>query len=189
MREATKWTVGYQTRNLFLVNLEGIGVAFLFSLLFYSLLSQPVFREIISTVLIAVYFGMIYSRANKFAVNDKKDYSPTKPQLSKMWLMGAVISLSFFAALVLFKLIWAFVSVNGVIEAAPAWIYSIIFWIYTIPYGGIMGLSHGNMTVYSQILMLVIPILASVTGYAAGLKGINITDKMASLVYEKKKDE
>lgn len=186
MRESARWTTKYQFLNMLLTSLKAVAVAFVFlAAAFYGFLAKPVVKEILSMVFIVVYFGIVYSRAHKFAAMDLKSHTSTKPSILKGIMFGVVIALTFFAALLAYKLMWAAVGTDGTINSVPAWIYSLVFWFYTIPYNGIMGLAHGEMTWYSQLLMLIVPILASAIGYAAGLKGFNIMDKIAGMVYEK----
>lgn len=189
MRESTKWTVTYQFANIFLTNLKALGISFVFiAAAFYGFIAKPVFKEVLSLIFMTVYFGIVYSRAHKFASLDKRDYTPTKLSLLKGVLLGVFIAVTFVIMLVIYKLMWAAVGVDGAINSVPAWIYSLIFWFYTIPYNGIMGLAHGEMTLYSQIIMIALPIAATTAGYAAGMMGFNIMDKIAGAVYEKKED-
>ena len=171
---------------MLLTNLKATAIVFVFFAgAFYGFIDKHIVKEILSVVFITVYFGIVYSRAHKFASLDKKEYTHTKPSLIKGALFGAVISLTYAVVLLIYWLIWKYTSVDGVISSVPAWIYSIIFWFYTIPYSGIMGLAHGQMMWYSVLLMLIVPILASTLGYFAGLKGFKLMDKMAVAIYEK----
>ena len=171
---------------MLLTNLKAVAIAFVFFAgAFYGFIGRPIIKEILSLVFITVYFGIVYSRSHKFATRDKKDYTKTKPSLLKGVLFGVVISLTYAAFLIIYALIWKFAGENGVLNSVPAWIYSLVFWFYTIPYSGIMGLAHGKMMWYSQALMLIVPVLATTLGYFAGLNGFNLMDKMAGAIYEK----
>ena len=186
MRESTRWTTKYQFVNMLLTNLKATAIAFVFFAgAFYGFIDKPGIKEILSIVFITMYFGIVYSRAHKFALLDTKDYTVTKPSLLKGFLFGVAISLTYAVFLIIYALMWKYAGVDGTINSVPAWIYSIVFWFYTIPYGGIMGLAHGQMMWYSEVLMLLIPILATTLGYLAGLKGFKLMDKMAGAIYEK----
>ena len=186
MRESTRWTTKYQFVNILLTNLKAVAIAFVFFAgAFYGFIGKPIVKEILSVVFITMYFGIIYSRAHRFASLDKKDYTQTTPSLLKGVLLGVVIALTYVIFLAIYALIWKNIGQDGTINSVPAWIYSLVFWFYTIPYSGIMGLAHGKMMWYSQVLMLLIPILATTFGYLAGLKGFNLMDKMADAIYEK----
>ena len=186
MRESTKWTTKYQFVNILLTNLKATAIAFVFFAgAFYGFMNRPIIKEALSVVFITTYFGIVYSRAHKFAKLDKKEYTQTKPSIIKGALFGVVIALTYAAFLIFYALIWKYLGADGVLNSVPAWIYSLVFWFYTIPYSGIMGLAHGQMMWYSQVLMLIVPILATTLGYIAGLKGFNLMDKMAGAIYEK----
>ena len=186
MRESTRWTTKYQFANMLLTNLKATAIAFVFFAgAFYGFIDKAIIKEILSVVFITMYFGIVYSRAHKFASLDKKDYTITKPSLIKGVLFGVAISLTYAIFLVFYAIMWKYAGADGTINAVPAWIYSVVFWFYTIPYSGIMGLAHGQMMWYSKALMLIIPILATTLGYLAGLKGFNLMDKMAGAIYEK----
>lgn len=188
VRECTKWTTGYQFRNIWLVNLKAIAIEFVFIAVFFAFMTRPVLKEIFSVVFIAVYFSFIYFRSNKFAMLDKRGYTPTHASALKGVLLGVMISLTFGAALLIYKLIWQIDGADGVISSVPALSYSVAFWFYTVPYSGIMGLAHGQMMWYSKAAMLLIPIAASTAGYVAGLKNFSFADVLVSSVYEKKEE-
>lgn len=171
---------------MLLTSLKATAIAFVFFAgAFYGFMDKHIVKEILSVVFITTYFGIVYSRAHKFASLDKKEYTSTKPSLFKGFLFGTAIALTYAVFLAVYAVMWKYAGADGTINSVPAWIYSIIFWFYTIPYSGIMGLAHGKMTLYSQALMIAIPILASTLGYLAGLKGFVIMDKLSLAIYEK----
>lgn len=49
-----------------------------------------------------------------------------------------------------------------------------------------MGLANGTYTIYSGILMLVVPILATYCGYIAGSKKFEFVEKIEEFMYEKR---
>ena len=186
MRESTKWTTKYQFGNMLLTNLKATAIAFVFFAgAFYGFIDRPIMKEVLSIVFITMYFGIVYSRAHRFAKLDKKEYTQTKPSIIKGALFGVAIALTYAVLLICYALIWKYLGADGVLISVPAWIYSLLFWFYTIPYSGIMGLAHGQMMWYSQVLMLLVPVLATTLGYIAGLNGFNLMDKMAGAIYEK----
>ena len=187
MRESTRWTGKYQFWSMFLVNLMGIGVAFVFlGAAFYALMTKYIFREILSVIFTVVYFGMVYSRAHKFATLDAKEYTKTKQSLLKGFMFGVMISLSFVLVWGIYKIIWMTAGENGILNSFWCWLYGMIYWLYTVPYYGIQGLSHGHMMWYSVLIMFINPVLASTLGYYAGMKGFRIMDCIGGFVYEKK---
>lgn len=186
MRPSTTWTTKYQIGHIFLAHLSALGVSFVFlAAAFSALMTKSVFKEILSVAFILVYFGMIYSKAHKCATLDVKEYTATKPGFGKMIIGGLLVSLSYLAALLIYRFVWDNMSVDGVLTSFSAFLYSLFFWVYTVPYSGIMGLAHGEMMWYSKVLMLIVPPAATCLGYLAGLKGLSIMDKLSKFVYEK----
>ncbi len=186
MKESTQWTVKYQFASIFLTHLEAIGVSFIFiAAVFYMFMTKYIFREILSVIFMTVYFAMVYSKAHKFATRDQKPYTKTNPNLYKGFMFGVVLSLSFFAVWGIYKLMWINFGQTGMLTSLWAGIYSVFFWIYTIPFNGIMGLSRGHIMWYALVLMFTLPPLATTLGYYAGLKQFRISDHVGKLAYEK----
>lgn len=186
MRASTTWTTKYQMGSIFLAHLEAVGISFVFlAVAFYALMTKSISKEILSIVFIIVHFGIIYSRAHRFATLDIKAYTKTKPDIKKALFAGFIISLSYIVLLIGYNLVWKYGSVDGVLISFPSFVYSLVFYVYTIPYNGIMGLSHGEMMWYSKALMLLVPPLAACLGYFAGLKGFSVAEKLSTFVYEK----
>ncbi len=186
MRESTLWTTKYQFLNMLLTNLKAIAICFVFFAgAFYGFSDKHIIKEILSVVFITIYFGIVYSRAHKFASLDKKEYTHTKPSLLKGALFGVAIAMTYAVILAAYRIMWNVAGTDGTISSIPAWIYSLVFWFYTIPYCGVMGLAHGQMMWYSEALMLIVPIAASTLGYLAGLNNFNLMDKFSLAIYEK----
>lgn len=186
MRESTLWTTKYQFANIFLAHLEAIGISFVFlAAAFYLLMTKYIFREILSVIFMTVYFGVVYSRAHKFATLDKKPYTKTRPSLLKSIMFGLMLSFSFFVVWGIYKLMWINFGQEGMLSSVGAGIYSIFFWIYTIPFNGIMGLAKGHIMWYALLSMFLVPVLATTLGYWAGLKNFRLMDKIGNLAYEK----
>ncbi|MGN0149292.1 MAG: hypothetical protein ACI4C7_03475 [Clostridia bacterium] len=187
MRDSMKITVRYQYVNMLLMHIAAAGVAFVFGMVaFWYFLSQPVWKEILSAVFITVYFGMLYLRAKRFAVLDSKPYTPLKPSTLKGFLFGAVISAVTLLLLLLFEFVWAKFAPDGSIHGVIATAINVIFYFWSFPYNGIMGLSGGLMTWYSAALMILIPIAACGLGYIAGCKNIEFAERLEEFMYEKK---
>ena len=69
--------------------------------------------------------------------------------------------------------------------SASRTIINVIFYYWSFPYNGIMGLANGTYTIYSGILMLIVPILAAYCGYIAGSKKFEFVEKIEEFMYEK----
>jgi hypothetical protein len=187
MKDSMKMTVKYQFLNMLLMHLGAAGVTFVFGMVaFWYFLSQPVWKEVLSVIFMAVYCSMLYLRAKKFAAIDNKPYTPLKPHMAKGFLFGLEISVVTFILLVLFKLMWTFFCVDGGVVGVIPTAINVIFYFWSFPYNGIMGLSEGLMTWYSEVLMLVLPIVFCTLGYVAGSKNIEIIEKFENYMYEDK---
>lgn len=186
MRDSMKITVKYQFASIILMQLAAAGVSFVFgTVAFWYFLTKPVWKEILSAVFIAVYFGMLYIRAKRFAVLDNKPYTPLKPNKIKGLLFGmaaAAVTLALFA---LFKLVWTFYSSDGGVVGIIPTAVNVIFYFWSFPFNGIMNLSEGTVTWYSVALMLAVPVAACALGYIAGCRKIEIIEKLEEFMYEK----
>lgn len=186
MRDSMKITVKYQFVNMLLMHLAAAGVTFVFGMVaFWYFLSRPVWKEILSVVFMAVYFIMLYIRSKKFAVLDNKSYTPLKPSTAKGFLFGVLISAVTIVLLVLFEFMWSAFCVDGGLVGVIPTAVNVIFYFWSFPYNGIMGLSCGLMTWYSIALMLILPVAACGMGYIAGSKNIEVMEKLEEYMYEK----
>lgn len=186
MRDSMKMTVRYQFVFMLILQLAASGVTFVFGLVaFWYFTNIPVAKEILSCVLIAVNFAMLYIYSKKFAVLDNKPYTPIKPSKVKGALFGAAISAVTVLLMIMFKLIWTvFSNENGLVGVFPS-VLNFIFYYWTFPYNGIMGLSRGVYTMYSAAVMLVMPVAATTVGYIFGCRKIEISEKIEEFMYEK----
>lgn len=188
MREGIKMTTKYQLSYMLLAQALATGVCLLFTLIaFWTLLDKHIGKEIYSSICILVNFCVIYSYANKFAMYDKKPYTPMKVSLLKGLLMGVMISASMIIMFIIFKLSWA--SSDGDTLSNPfALAGNILFLLWSFPYFGIMGMSHGLVTWYSVVIMLIMPPIASFLGYYAACKSFFILEKIYKFSFVQKKD-
>lgn len=181
-----KITVKYQLVMMLLMHLAAAGVAFVFGMVaFWYFLTQPVWKELLSVIFMAVYFAMLYLRAKKFAVLDNKPYTPLKPNKIKGVLFGAAVAAVTFILFALFSFVWKHYSADGGVVGVIPTAVNVIFYFWSFPFNGIMNLSEGMMTWYSVALMLILPIAASALGYLAGCKNIEIMEKLEEYMYEK----
>ncbi len=186
MRDSTKMTVRYQFVYMLLMQLAASGVAFVFGMVaFCYFLTVSVAKELLSVVFITVNFAMLYIAAKKFAVLDNKPYTPLKPSKAKGVLFGALISAVTLALMLLFIFVWRnFSDETGVRGVLPV-VVNVIFYFWSFPYNGIMGLSMGRFTVYSGVIMLLVPIAAAIIGYINGCNKVELIDRLKEFMYEK----
>ncbi len=193
MREGIKMTKTYQIFYTLITQLFATGVSLLFTLIaFWTILDKNIFKEILSIIFILVNFGMIYSQAGKFAWYDKKPYTPLNVDCKKSILMGLVVSAVTLILFAVMKLSWALGGVasdtgiylnNGFAIAGNA-----LFMLWTFPFFGILGMSHGYVTWYSLAILLVMPPIASYLGYVAELKDFHLLEKLYKFSFVQKKE-
>lgn len=186
MRDSMKITVGYQFMYILLMQLAAIGVTLVFGLVaFWYFLNMNIVKEIVSIAFMAVNFIMLYIASKKLAQRDCKPYTPLKPSKLKGAMFGVMISAITLVLMLFFVYVWANYSdetgLNGVVPI----VINVLFYCWSFPYTGIMGLYNGHFMIYSGIIMLVLPIAATLTGYIAGCKNIEITEKLDEFIYEK----
>ena len=190
MRDSMKITVPYQFWHFLLVHLCAAGVAFVFqSVAFWYFLDKPIWKEVLSIVFILVYFGMMYTCAKKYAVQDCKSYTPLKPSMIKAFLLGCFVSVWTLAVYLIFKASWAVFAVDGAVTNLVGLVINFVFMYWTFPFYGIMNISAETITWYSEILIFAVPVLAAVLGYFAGCKNINIVESIDKFAYEKESDD
>ena len=176
MKDSMKITVKYQFVYMLLMQVAASGVAFVFGLVaFWYFLSMNIAKEIISVIFIGV----------NFAIRDNKSYTPLKPSKLKGAMFGVLISVVTTILMALFAFVWAKFSDEIGIHGVVPTIINVIFYYWSFPYNGIMGLANGTYTIYSGILMLVVPILATYCGYIAGSKKFEFVEKIEEFMYEK----
>lgn len=180
-------TPGYQIRYMLLVQLTASGITFFLSMmLFIWFLDKNILKELLSVAMILINGGMIYSNAHRFAVIDNRSYTPLEPSIKKAVLMGAIISAVTLLIFVGYEIVWHIWGSEGTLSNWGAVLYNVIFSIWTIPYMGIMGASHGLVTWYSVVIFIIAPPIFSVLGYIAGCKKFSLLEKIHALTYEKK---
>lgn len=186
VKDSTKITVRYQFLYILLMQLAASGVTIVFGLVaFWYFLSMSIVKEILSVVFMGVNFAMLYTASKKFALLDNKPYTPLKPSRVKGVLFGcfvAVISLAFVA---IYKLVWlkygTDMGITGVIPTAV----NAIFYFWSFPFNGILGMNSGNFMLYAVPIMAAVPIAATTAGYIAGCKKFELSEKIDEFMYEK----
>lgn len=182
-----KMTVRYQFVYILCMQLAASGVAFVFGMVaFWYFLTMSVAKEILSVVFIAVNFAMLYIPAKKFAILDYKPYTPLKPSKIKGALFGVAVSIITLIIMGIFTFAWSKYGTDVGIMGIWQTTVNVIFYFWSFPYNGIMGLSNGMFMVYSAVVMVVVPILATTSGYIAGSKKIELVEKFEDFMYEKK---
>ncbi|MEE1224179.1 MAG: hypothetical protein UH081_02845 [Clostridia bacterium] len=186
-KDMTKLTVGYQFRHMFLGHLSGLFLVDALWLIAFSwTLDKPIWKEVASALFTLLYFSMIYSSAGGFAKHDKKPYTSLEVNKVKGFMFGLMISVLNVLFIVMYALIWKIFGDGNVLTSGWAIGCNVVFMLWTLPYFGFMNATTGTITVYSAVIMAVLPVLATGFGYIATCKDFYFTDKFAGFVYVKK---
>ena len=100
-------------------------------------------------------------------------------------MFGCMVALVTLIITAAFKIMWLkFGNDTGVEGAVPA-IINMLFYYWSFPFNGILGLNAGRFMIYTVPVMIVVPIAATSIGYMAGCKNFNISEKINEFMYEK----
>lgn len=187
MRDSMKITVKYQFIYVLLMQLAASGATFVFgTVAFWYFLTVNIVKEILSIIFIGVNFAFLYVAAKKFALRDNKPYTPLRPSKAKGVILGAMVSIVTLILMLLFIFVWSKYSDEAGIHGMLPTAINVIFYFWSFPYNGIMGLSMGAFMPYSAVIMLVMPIVATTAGYIGGCRKIELVEKFEEFMYEKK---
>lgn len=186
MRDSMKMSIGYQFGYMLLMQAAASGITIVFGLVaFWYFLNIHIVKELVSIAFMGVNFAVLYIASKKMAQRDCKPYTPIKPSRLKGALFGALISAVTLLLMLLFIYVWANYSDDAGIHGIIPTVINVLFYCWSFPYNGIMGLSNGQFMVYSGIIMLVLPVCATLIGYIAGSKNIELAEKLDKFIYEK----
>ncbi|MGN1115816.1 MAG: hypothetical protein ACI4TH_04545 [Candidatus Ornithomonoglobus sp.] len=195
MRNSIDITRKYQFGYMLLHHLTTVLIIIVFeAIAFWYFLDKTIGRQVVAVIFTIVYGLALYSYARKLAAWDNKPYTPLKPELKWGFLWGLAISASVGIFLIIYKLDWHFfaaIDENGVPYLTSLWAIGInmLFYIWTGPYFGFVESQGGGIAVYGQILMLVVPMIATTLGYKAGVKNFDLIEKLDSLTLEKNTED
>ena len=174
MKDSMKITVKYQFVYMLLMQVAASGVAFVFGLVCVLVLPVNEYCQNNFCYIHRCKFCNAVYTCENFAIRDNKSYTPLKPSKLKGAMFGVLISVVTAILMALFAFVWAKFSDEIGIHGVVPTIINVIFYYWSFPYNGIMGLANGTYTIYSGILMLIVPILATYCGYIAGSKSLNL---------------
>lgn len=186
MKNSVEITVRYQFLRILLMQAAASGIALLFGIVaFWYFLNMSIVKEFLSVIFMTVNFAMLYSSAKTFAKLDNKPYTPLKPNKMKGVMFGCMVALVTLIITAAFKIMWLkFGNDTGVEGTVPA-IINMLFYYWSFPFNGILGLNAGRFMIYTVPVMIVVPIAATSLGYMAGCKNFNISEKINEFMYEK----
>lgn len=135
------------------------------------------------------YFLSIYSHSGTALRDDKRSVSPLTPHpLKGLWL-PAFLTIVNVVIILLYKLAWTYGSDGKSMTEIWSLILNIISLLWVSPYQSILGMEHGHIELHGYIIIFVTPFVASLLGYFAAYKGFDLSAKVHSLAYEKKKEK
>ncbi len=179
MRNTTEFTRGYQI--WYMLRREFIGVcicAFVQFLLFISSYSNDIFRNISGVLFSVVHFWIIYDSAAALGKLDRKTYTPLGFEIKWAVLWGILISLMGLVFIGIYKFNWHF--------GNPVSVFiNIVFFILESPYYAFLISSPKTVPFFVIIISVVIPVVASVTGYISSKNSSFISNKLRGLMFEK----
>ena len=166
-------------------------IALLFLVLFLLTMSMTAgTKDIIFGICGMVgYFLSIYSFAETAYLDDKKTVSPLTPKQAKGLMLPLILTLFSLIIVLIYKFAWTYgITENGSLElwAVPL---NILALLWVSPYQPLLGMVQGGLTTAGYLIIFLTPFVASGLGYFAAFNGFDLSAKIHSLVYEKKKDK
>lgn len=187
MKNTTEMTRGREIAFILRRHLFAVLVCFALAImLFLNLFNITMLRNITGVFLILLYFVLIYAASSEVARIDTRSYTPTTPSVKTAIIYGTIISLLNLVSLVLFKLNWMFFSDGVGMTNGYSIAYNAVFYFLQSPYLSLLYMqTSGNVSALTIVLMLALPILASVLGYLAGKTDFSFYEKMRRFMFEK----
>ncbi len=140
-----------------------------------------------SAIGLLVYFLAIYGAGFDTYLDDKKPYSCHSPK----WYKGIFLSLFLTAVnllvIVIYKCSWTFGTTDGLISNIWSLTGNILSVLWFSPYKSLLGMNDGHFEIQGYLIIIFVPNIATFLGYLAGYYNFDIYEKIASLIYEKKK--
>lgn len=135
------------------------------------------------------YFLSIYAYSGTAFRDDKRSVSPLTPTpLKGLWL-PALLTIANAVIILLYKLAWAAGSDGKSMTEIWSLILNIISLLWVAPYQPLLGMAYGHIELQGYFIIFVTPFVASLLGYFAAYKGFDLSAKVHSFAYEKKKDK
>lgn len=134
------------------------------------------------------YFLSIYSYSGSAHRDDKRTISPLTPKpLKGLWL-PAFLTIVNIIIILLYKLAWLAGSDGKSMTEIWSLILNIISLLWVAPYQPLLGMAYGHIELQGYLIIFITPFIASALGYLASYKGFDLSAKVHSFAYEKKKD-
>ena len=135
------------------------------------------------------YFLTIYAYSGSAFQDDKRTISPLTPHpLKGLWL-PALLTVANVIIILLYNLAWSQGSDGHSMTEIWSLILNIISLLWVAPYQPLLGMAYGHIELQGYLIIFITPFIASALGYFAAYKGFDLSAKVHSIAYEKKKDK
>lgn len=135
------------------------------------------------------YFLSIYAYSESAFRDDKRTVSPLEPKPLKGLYLPAFLTVVNLLIIFLYKSAWIYGSDGESMTEIWSLILNIISLLWVSPYHPLLGMEYGFIELHGYIIIFVTPFIASTLGYFAAYKGFDLSAKVRSFAYEKKKDK
>lgn len=166
-----------------------ISVVFMIFFLMTVSMQKGVFSTIFGIFGLLGYFLSIYSYSGSALRTDKMSASPLSPDPIKGLWLPAFLTIVNVIIILLYKLAWSQGSDGQSMTEIWSLILNIISLLWVAPYQPLLGMAFGHIELQGYIIIFVTPFIASALGYFAAYKGFDLSAKVHSFAYEKKKDK
>ncbi len=135
------------------------------------------------------YFLSIYAYSGSALKDDKRTVSPLTPKPLKGLFLPAFLTIVNVVVILLYKLAWLAGSDGKSMTEIWSLILNIISLLWVSPYQPLLGMAYGHIELHGYLIIFITPFVASALGYFAAYKGFDLSAKVHSFAYEKKKDK
>ena len=135
------------------------------------------------------YFLSIYSYSAAVLRDDKRSISTLTPHPLKGLILPAFLTIANVIVILLYKLAWSQGSDGQSMTEVWSLILNIVSLLWVSPYQPLMGMVRGHIELHGYLIVFVTPFIASALGYLAAYNGFDLSAKIHSIAYEKKKDK
>lgn len=181
-----KYSIKGQVVSVILEHLRASTIFFVAWILTIRITSSVIGGIVYSVIATFFYLTLMYSAGYQALKNDKKSYSPLTPKKYK----GALLSLGLLALSILiviaYLIAWRVAGDGENLITLWAVAVNVLYLFWYSPFVGFLGTQKGTISMLGYIIIFVLPTASCFLGYFAGYKGFDISEKLRTLIYEKK---
>jgi len=166
-----------------------VSVVFMILFLMTTPMQNTISNMIFGIVGYIGYFLSIYAFSESALRDDKRTVSPLTPHPAKGLWLPAFLTIANVVVILLYKLAWVAGSDGKSMTEIWSLILNIISLLWVSPYEPLLGMAYGHIELQGYLIIFITPFVASALGYYASYKGFDLSAKVHSFAYEKKKDK